>query len=69
MTITLKVDGMTCGGCVRSVEGVLAAIDGVTAARADLVAGTAQVTTARPVDPALLVAAVEEAGFEARVTG
>ena len=34
--ITLKVDGMTCGGCVKSVQKALNAHDGVTEAVADL---------------------------------
>jgi copper chaperone len=30
MDITIDVNGMTCGGCVRSVKQVLQAIPGVT---------------------------------------
>jgi copper chaperone len=30
MDITIDVNGMTCGGCVRSVKQVLEAIPGVT---------------------------------------
>ena len=66
-TIILEVDGMTCGGCVRSVTNVLKALPGVTAAEVSLEKSQAKVTF----DPALadssaLRAAVEEAGFDAR---
>ena len=36
-TTTIKVDGMSCGGCVKSVTGVLTALDGV--AKAEVSAG------------------------------
>ena len=66
-TIVLEVDGMTCGGCVRSVTNVLKALPGVSAADVSLEKSQAKVTF----DPALadataLRAAVEEAGYEAR---
>jgi copper chaperone len=66
-TIVLEVDGMTCGGCVRSVTNVLKALPGVSAAEVSLEKSQAKVTF----DPALanaasLRAAVEEAGYEAR---
>lgn len=66
-TIVLEVNGMTCGGCVRSVTNVLKALPGVSAAEVSLEKSQAKVTF----DPALanavaLHAAVEEAGYEAR---
>jgi copper chaperone len=66
-TIVLEVDGMTCGGCVRSVTNVLKALPGVSTAEVSLEKSQAKVTF----DPALanagaLRAAVEEAGYEAR---
>lgn len=39
----IKVDGMTCGGCARSVERVLKAVEGVREARVDLEAHEAHV--------------------------
>ncbi|HEY7943782.1 MAG: heavy-metal-associated domain-containing protein [Burkholderiales bacterium] len=64
-TITLKVEGMSCGGCVASVTRVLSALPGVSDATVSLEAGTAQVTfdDART-DAAALRAAVESAGYE-----
>ena len=35
--LTLEVEGMTCGGCVRTVQGALTAIDGVDSAFASRV--------------------------------
>jgi copper chaperone len=64
-TVTLKVDGMSCGGCVASVTRVLSALPGVSEAAVSLQAGTAQVTfdEART-NPQALRAAVEKAGYE-----
>ena len=42
-TVTLKVDGMTCGGCVASVERVLKAVPGVVAVKVQLSPGLAEV--------------------------
>lgn len=64
-TTVLKVNGMTCGGCVRSVKTVLEKIQGVTAAEVSLEKGQAVVTH----DPAKaslsrLREAVIDAGYE-----
>ncbi len=65
-SIQLKVDGMTCGGCVRSVEKKLSTVSGVSTAAVDLAAGKATVqydeAKARPED---LIAAIEQIGFKA----
>ncbi len=63
--IDLKVGGMSCGHCVRSVEKSLNAVPGVASARVDLEAGRAQVTAGADVSVAVLAKAVEEAGYEA----
>ena len=65
-TITLKVDGMTCGGCVASVTRVLKAAPGVADAVVKLDAKSATVTF----DPAqtsvgALKEAIEDAGYVA----
>ena len=64
-TVTLKIDGMTCGGCVASVERVLKAVPGVTATKVQLRPGLAEVSfdPARTGVPALR-AAVEAAGYD-----
>jgi copper chaperone len=62
----IKVTGMTCGGCVRSVTNVLTALPGVEKADVSREAGTAAVLF----DPKLvnldaLKHAIREAGYEA----
>lgn len=63
--VLLKVNGMTCGGCVRSVKNVLEAIPGV--ASADVSLEKAQATVSY--DPAQasldkMKEAVSDAGYE-----
>jgi copper chaperone len=65
-TVTLKIDGMTCGHCVASVTEELRAVPGVSDVDIDLTAGgtsTATVTTSAPVENSVLEAAVTEAGY------
>ena len=65
-TTTIKVDGMSCGGCVKSVTGVLTALDGVAKAEVSLEQKQAVVEfDAAKVTRDQLKAAVEDAGFEA----
>lgn len=67
-TTTLKIDGMTCGGCVASVTRVLRAVPGVGDAAVSLEAGQATVTfDATVTNVPALREAVEDAGFD--VTG
>lgn len=62
--ITLSVTGMTCGGCVNSVQKVLAGLPGVQRVEVTLTPGQARVLVdpAR-VDSAALAQAVIDAGF------
>lgn len=69
MEIQINVDGMHCGGCAAAVHKVLAAVPAVTAVSVDLDAGRARVEAGPDVDRAKLVAAVEDAGYEARIGG
>lgn len=65
-TVELKVDGMTCQGCVRSVERKLRSVPGVGSATVDLGAGKASVEFDQAVaEPARLIAAVQQIGFQA----
>lgn len=66
-TTVLKVAGMSCSGCVRSVTNVLEALPGVGQAEVSLERGEAKVVY----DPAKatiaqLRSAIEDAGYEAR---
>ncbi len=65
-TTTIKVGGMTCGGCVKSVTGVLTALEGVAKAEVSLEKGEAAVAfDAAKVNRAQLAQAIEDAGFDA----
>jgi len=64
--VTIKVEGMSCGGCGRNVTGVLKGIAGVEDVQVSLEQGSATVRF----DPAqvsvdAMRAAVEDAGFDA----
>jgi copper chaperone len=63
-TVQLTITGMTCDHCVNAVTGALQGVPGVTEARVSLDEKLA-VVTGDAVDPAALVAAVEEEGYEA----
>ena len=64
--VELDVRGMTCASCQSHVQRSLAAVDGVAAAKVDLLAGSATVRFRGPTaDPDALVAAVLDAGYEA----
>ena len=66
-TVTLNIDGMTCGGCVKSVTKVLNGLDGVRSATVSLENKNAQVEFDEgKIQIAQLVEAVEDAGFYAR---
>ena len=65
-TVTLNIDGMTCGGCVKSVTKVLNGLDGVRSATVSLENKNAQVEfDESKIQIAQLVEAVEDAGFDA----
>lgn len=62
----LFVTGMTCGACVRHVEGALRGIAGVGTVEVSLQAGTARVQHDGTTPIAALLSAVEDAGYEAK---
>jgi len=65
-TTTIKVDGMSCGGCSASVTKVLSETAGVTKAEVTLTPGQAVVEfDPAKVTRAALCAAIDDAGFEA----
>jgi len=62
--IVLSVTGMTCGGCVNSVQKVLTALPGVQSVEVTLTPGQARVMVdPAQVDRAALVQAIVDAGF------
>lgn len=65
-TITIQVEGMSCGGCVKSVTNVLAALPGVAKAEVSLEDKQARVEfEAGRVTPDDMKRAIADAGFEA----
>ena len=65
-TTTLNIQGMTCNGCVNSVTRVLTGIAGVSRADVDLAGAKAVVEyDAAQTNPAALIEAVEDGGFDA----
>ncbi|AET16323.1 TPA: heavy-metal-associated domain-containing protein [Pasteurella multocida] len=64
-TVTLNIEGMHCGGCVKTVERVLNGLDGVTQVDVNLehACVTIQYDTNR-VSIAQLIDVVENAGFD-----
>ena len=64
-TITLNIEGMHCGGCVKSVTQVLTELDGVQSADVQL-EGKANITfDENRVSVAQLIEVIEDAGFDA----
>lgn len=61
-TKTYRVNGMTCGGCVKHVEKALRAVPGVVAVTVDLAKGTAAVEGTASIEA--LAAQVAEAGYD-----
>lgn len=60
----VKIAGMTCVMCAKTVENALMNIDGVESARVNHAAGTARVVfSGGYLDPSLMRAAVEDAGY------
>jgi len=65
-SVTLKVEGMSCGHCVGRVQKALDAAPGVVEAKVDLASGTAQVRFGGAMTVAALAAIVTEAGYPAK---
>lgn len=63
MPTTIAIDGMSCGHCEQTVADAIEAVSGVIDVTIDRTAGTA--TIEGEVGPNALVAAVEDAGYEA----
>lgn len=64
-TTTFQVDGMTCAHCERAVTEEVTSIAGVTGIDVSAATGVLTIESASAVDDALVLAAVEEAGYSA----
>lgn len=65
MSRTVTVEGMSCGHCEQTAEDALEGVAGASEATADR--ETEKVTAEGDADPDAMVAAVEDAGYEASV--
>jgi copper chaperone len=63
--MTLKVEGMSCGHCQKAVQEALVRVPGAQNVRVDLQTGLAKVDGV--LDANLLIEAVVEEGYQARV--
>ena len=65
-TLTLNIEGMTCGGCVKSVTRILEGVEGVAKAEVSL-EGKSPLIDFDPAktSAAALIEAVEDGGFDA----
>ena len=64
-TTEYAVTGMTCVHCERSVTAEVIQVDGVTAIDVSAATGTLIVTSSAPLDDDAVIAAVDEAGYQA----
>lgn len=66
-TITLSINGMSCGHCVGAVTKALTAVEGAEVEQVAVGSATVAYDPART-SPDQLAAAVEDAGYEVRPT-
>ncbi|MFS4426023.1 heavy metal translocating P-type ATPase [Stutzerimonas stutzeri] len=64
-SLELAIDGMTCASCVGRVERALLKVPGVRSAAVNLASERAHVEVIGTPDPAVLIQAVEAAGYQA----
>ena len=64
-TVTLNIDGMTCGGCVKSVTRLLEGVEGVEKAEVSWKTKNAVITfDESKTDTDALIDAVEDGGYD-----
>ncbi|MCA3219684.1 MAG: copper-translocating P-type ATPase [Burkholderiales bacterium] len=66
-TLRLQIEGMTCASCVARVEKALAAVPGVLRASVNLASEIATVETVQGLGLEPLIAAIDHAGYSARI--
>src|SRR4051794_31553042 len=64
--VQLEIEGMTCASCAAHIEKRLNGVEGVTAS-VNYATESAVVTSDAPLEPDVLVAEVEAAGYRARL--
>lgn len=62
---SVKIKGMSCPSCVRTVTEALKSIDGITrVANVDLIANVAEYEEDKPVDMQTIVNVIRDHGYE-----
>jgi copper chaperone CopZ len=61
--ITYRVPGISCSHCAAAIRSEVEAVEGVSSVEVDVDAKTV-VVTGTSLDPAAVVAAIDEAGYE-----
>lgn len=64
-TNEFQVTGMTCGHCEMAIRGEVSQLKGVDSVDVSARTGKLVVSTSTPVDDADVIAAVDEAGYQA----
>ncbi|MEU2203105.1 heavy metal-associated domain-containing protein [Microbacterium oleivorans] len=64
-TTEFQVTGMTCGHCEKSVRDEVSKVAGVTDIDVNVGTGKLVVSSSQPVEVSAVIAAVDEAGYEA----
>lgn len=64
-TSVYQVTGMTCSHCEMAVKGEVDQLDGVESTEVSATTGTLVITSGAELDDAAVLAAVDEAGYEA----
>lgn len=63
--VTLKVNGMSCGHCVKAIEGSVGELEGVSQVKVDLATGTATVQyTSENISLEKIKETIDEEGYE-----
>lgn len=65
MNTELKIEGMSCGHCVKAVQQALEEVSGVTKAVVSLETNSAQVQHDGSIEIKTLIEAVEDEGYSA----
>ena len=65
---TLQIAGMSCAACQHHVERALCSVPGVESANVNLLANSAQISSAQPLEVQPLIDAVRHAGYDASVS-
>lgn len=61
---TVKINGMSCQHCVKTVKKTLEEIEGIANVAVDLASGEATFEEIRPVDGDLIREKIKKAGYE-----